>query len=88
MKFTLTVFLSVLLLAPFASAQKKEATWDNTTNKNRGSDFKLVQVKSFVDHVLQNAWYHQSKKLSPQPLIVSLHTCSGDYNRPSLNWPV
>jgi lysophospholipase L1-like esterase len=30
---------------------------------------------------LQNAWFYRSSKSSPQPLIISLHTWSGDYNQ-------
>jgi len=75
--------LSCLLFAVFyfAFTQTKEATWDNTTNKNWGSEFQLVQIRSSVDNAVQNAWYHQSKKNNPQPLVISLHTWSGDYNQ-------
>ncbi len=62
-------------------AQDKTTLWDNTVNKNWGSGFQLVQIQSSSDTAVQKAWYHKSNKSNPQPLIVSLHTWSGDYNQ-------
>lgn len=40
-----------------------------------------MQIKSTVDNSLQNVWFYKSKNPTPQPLIISLHTWSGDYNQ-------
>ena len=61
--------------------QKIESTWDNTSSKNWGIEFEQVEIKSSVDGSIQKAWFHQSSKSSKQPLILSLHTWSGDYNQ-------
>lgn len=84
MKKNISLLICLLYTVSYfnsAFAQTKEDAWDNTTNKNWGSDFQNVQIRSSVDNTLQNAWYHQSKKNNPQPLIISLHTWSGDYNQ-------
>lgn len=73
--------LFVFAYSNIAYAQIKEPVWDNTKNKSWGTDFEQVQIVSSVDGEIQKAWYHQSAKTSPQPLIISLHTWSGDYNQ-------
>ena len=62
-------------------AQEKVSLWDNTNNNNWSNKFKQVQIKSITDSSIQNAWFYQSTKSTIQPLIVSLHTWSGDYNQ-------
>ncbi|MCB9208145.1 MAG: prolyl oligopeptidase family serine peptidase [Ignavibacteriales bacterium] len=43
-------------------------------------DFKLVQIPSSIDTVVQPAYFLDSKEKS-NPLLVSLHTWSGDYTQ-------
>lgn len=43
------------------------------------SDFKIVAIKSPIDNHIGNAYFYASKSKKPQPLIVSLHTWSGNY---------
>lgn len=81
MKRKLLICLTGVLCYTVLFAQKKEAAWDNTVNKNWGSSFQLVQMLSSADTAIQKAWYHKSSKTTTQPLIVSLHTWSGDYNQ-------
>lgn len=84
MKKNISLLIFLLYVVSYfntAFAQNKDAVRDNLTNKNWSSDFRLVQIRSSVDNTVQNAWYHQSKKNSLQPLIISLHTWSGDYNQ-------
>lgn len=77
----LTCLIFMLTHFGIAVAQKNETAWDNITNKNWSSEFKPIQIKSSADGAVQHAWYHQSNKQAAQPLIVSLHTWSGDYNQ-------
>lgn len=42
-------------------------------------EFEKIKVKSPIDSSLQPAYFYKTKSTSPQPLIVSLHTWSGDY---------
>lgn len=73
--------LFVFAYSNIAYAQIKEPAWDNTKIKSWGTEFEQVQIVSSADGEIQKAWYHQSAKTSPQPLIISLHTWSGDYNQ-------
>jgi pimeloyl-ACP methyl ester carboxylesterase len=41
-------------------------------------DFELVEIRSAMDGVLQKAYLYHSTSDNPAPLIVSLHTWSGD----------
>jgi len=78
----LLLFLSAwLVILQAAIAQKTETTWDNTILSSWDTAFKLVQIRSAADHSLQYALYHQTGKSTSQPLIISLHTWSGDYNQ-------
>ena len=60
---------------------QEDPVWDNTKNKHWRNEFVQVQIPSSADGALQKAWFHQSAKATPQPLIISLHTWSGDYNQ-------
>lgn len=62
-----------------AAAQVKSVAWDDVTKSAWGNEFHIVQIKSSADSAVQNAWFYKSKKNSPQPLVISLHTWSGNY---------
>ena len=74
---------SLLIVTSFgsgASAQTVPA-WDNTARSAWGPEFELVEIPSSIDGKVQKAYLHTSKSKIPQPLIVSLHTWSGDYSQ-------
>jgi len=50
-----------------------EGSWSN--------DFELVEIESAMDHHIQKAYFYRSTATDPAPLIVSLHTWSGDYTQ-------
>lgn len=77
----LICLLYVVFYFDVTYAQTKDPAWDNTKNKAWGTEFEQVQIVSSADGEIQKAWYHQTAKKSPQPLIISLHTWSGDYNQ-------
>ncbi len=77
----LSCFLYMIFYFDVTCAQTKDPAWDNTKDKVWGTEFQQVQIVSSADGEIQKAWYHQSAKKSPQPLIISLHTWSGDYNQ-------
>nr|WP_319509986.1 GDSL-type esterase/lipase family protein [uncultured Draconibacterium sp.] len=60
-------------------AQEANTTWDNTLDKSWPDGFEQVKVKSSLDGETQGAVIYKTIKKEPQPLIVSLHTWSGDY---------
>ena len=76
MKLKLTVFM--LLLNVIIHAQNNPK-WDDTTDKNWPSQFHQVEIPSTLDGEIQKAYIHFSESKTPKPLIISLHTWSGDY---------
>ncbi|HKB44672.1 MAG TPA: hypothetical protein VKC90_09785, partial [Chitinophagaceae bacterium] len=42
-------------------------------------DFKLVEIRSQADGEIQKAYFYSSTSKDPQPLIVSLHSWSFNY---------
>lgn len=78
------LILLLLLFVVFhfvANAQDGKTAWDNTINKNWPEVFVQTEIISSANGSLQKAWFYKSCQSSPQPLIVSLHTWSGDYNQ-------
>jgi len=58
---------------------ESEGSWSN--------DFQLVEIKSTLDDHVQKAYFYASTAADPAPLIVSLHTWSGDYTqKDTLSW--
>ena len=47
--------------------------WDKT--------FEIIEVKSSLDNKIQKAYFYKTTSNSPKPLIVSLHTWSGNYSQ-------
>ncbi len=54
-------------------------TKDNPSRTNWGDAFSLVKIQSSTDTSFQPAYFLASRPGTPKPLIVSLHTWSGDY---------
>jgi lysophospholipase L1-like esterase/pimeloyl-ACP methyl ester carboxylesterase len=70
----------VFILMPILSiAQQKDPAWDPTGKNKWLAPFQQVQITSTAGKTLQNAWYYNSHGDGLQPLIISLHTWSGDY---------
>ncbi|MBZ0110705.1 MAG: hypothetical protein K8F52_18785 [Candidatus Scalindua rubra] len=55
--------------------------WDNTSRTSWGDAFSLVKIQSSADASLQPAYFLASQSGTPKPLVVSLHTWSGDYSQ-------
>lgn len=75
--------LLVLLLFIISSAypQKTQITWDNTSSHEWDNRFEHVRIVSSCDKSMQDAWFYRTKQRKAQPLIISLHTWSGDYSQ-------
>ena len=54
--------------------------WDNTRDKVWPDVFKEVDITSKIDGKIQKAYFYASEKKN-QPLIISLHTWSGNYTQ-------
>ena len=65
--------------------QKFKGTFSRIINKNKtvggnwNNDFELVHIKSSLDEIVQKAYFYNSKSSYPVPLLISLHTWSGNY---------
>lgn len=55
--------------------------WDDDKSKDWPSEFKEVEISSFADGNIQKAYMYGSQSQIPKPLIISLHTWSGDYQQ-------
>lgn len=77
----ISVLISALFTVLFLQgiAQDAKTAWDNTISKNWPEGFTQVEIKSIVDGKIQPAVCYKTKQKNQQPLIVSLHTWSGDY---------
>lgn len=63
------------------SKSNSKIKFDDTQTSDWDIEFKLVDIKSEVDDHIQKAYFYKSKSGGAQPLIVSLHTWSGDYSQ-------
>lgn len=66
--------------SPEAVGQKESPAWDDTRRRNWDDRFKEVSILSSSDGTPQNAYIYKSTQPGA-PLIVSLHTWSGDYRQ-------
>lgn len=55
--------------------------WDNTNNQDWPKEFSVVKIRSSVDAAEQYAYFFKADSEPPKPLIVSLHTWSGNYSQ-------
>lgn len=67
-----------LIKKPFGETYIK---FDDTRQLEWGKEFEIVEIKSSKDNNLQKSYFYKSKSPEPKPLIVSLHTWSGDYTQ-------
>ncbi|MDR1672275.1 MAG: GDSL-type esterase/lipase family protein [Bacteroidales bacterium] len=56
-------------------------SWDDASKGKWTAEFKEVDIKSSADGTTQKAMLYRSTKGAGQPLIVSLHTWSGNYTQ-------
>lgn len=58
-----------------------QPAYDNPTEYVWPELFERISIPSEIDSFAQNAFFYKSTSTEPQPLIVSLHTWSGDYTQ-------
>lgn len=56
---------------------------DSTIYGNWPEEFREVEIVNPNDNVVQHAYFRPSQRKEPQPLVVVLHTWSGDYTQDS-----
>lgn len=74
-------FLSILLWVVNVTGYGQSVRWDNTDPSHWPEPFSRILIPSSLDSSRQAAYIFTSTSPRPQPLIVSLHTWSGDYRQ-------
>ena len=62
-------------------AQQDAPRWDNPRSHRWPDECRPVSIPSSMDNTIQKAWFFDTNSNHAKPLIVSLHTWSGDYNQ-------
>jgi len=70
-----------LLLGGFNTLFAQSIFWDDTEKKTWPAIFKEVEITSTLDGAKQKAYFYKSQVNQAQPLVVSLHTWSGNYQQ-------
>jgi len=60
---------------------QKDVSWDNASESKWDTAFQNVKMTSTADGKIQKAFLYASKSQHKKPLIISLHTWSGDYTQ-------
>ena len=63
------------------AAEETSIKFDDTRNIIWSADFQVVDIVSDLDRSIQKSYFYKTKAALPRPLIVSLHTWSGDYSQ-------
>lgn len=64
-----------------ATGTDPNVQYDETAVSEWDPDFMIVRIESTMDGNFENAYFHGAVSGTPQPLVVSLHTWSGDYTQ-------
>lgn len=78
---TLLLFSFFFLLHPLCISAQPDPQWDDTRTQDWPEQFKKVAIPSSADGKIQKAFFYACQSEEPQPLVVSLHTWSGDYTQ-------
>lgn len=87
--FILGIVVLVVASGVFFYAEKWEhrksaseiIEYDDVRKRKWSADFQKVDIPSSLDGAVQEAWFFSSPSDQKQPLLVSLHTWSGDFNQ-------
>lgn len=74
-------FLIIAKATSGFSDNNERISWDDEKVKIWPIEFREVEIKSPLDGEIQKAYFYVSRSGKPQPLIVSLHTWSGNYTQ-------
>lgn len=77
----LLLFCFLLFLKPLYTSAQADPHWDDTRSEDWPEQFKKVEIPSSADGNIQKAYFYASISEEPRPLVVSLHTWSGDYTQ-------
>ena len=75
------VSIGAVSFAQTQPSSQEYIKFDDTRHTDWAPDFEIVGVPSSADGQVQKAYFYKTRSGSPQPLIISLHTWSGDYTQ-------
>ncbi len=75
------VCLPLILAGAPGFAAEAPPAWDDTREAGWSEAFTRVSINSTAGAAAQPALWHATSRTNPQPLIVSLHTWSGDFRQ-------
>jgi Lysophospholipase L1 and related esterases len=75
------ILITTLLINPLIVFGQKDPAWDDTSKNLWDSAFRKVEIPSSTDGKLQKAYIYCCHSKIRKPLIVSLHTWSGNYTQ-------
>jgi lysophospholipase L1-like esterase/pimeloyl-ACP methyl ester carboxylesterase len=85
MKYLVFLLISCLILG---QATAQPVAWDDTRTKNWPAGFERIQITASADNSPQPCMVYRASQPN-QPLVVSLHSWSGDYAQAdSLSWEI
>ncbi len=61
--------------------EAQKVAWDNPAGKSWPAGFGVAEIPPQAGSSMQRARFYAAKGEEPRPLVVSLHTWSGDYNQ-------
>lgn len=86
--FYLLVFLSMAcsvskhkVMSKSVNGNEGVIAYDDTRPGHWPEPFRLVETNSSLDGVVQKSWFYGAEGDELRPLLVSLHTWSGDFNQ-------
>ena len=75
------IYLYSLFLGVCSLFAQQDPEWDDTAKTNWPVLFEQIDIPSKKDGKIQKAVFYKSKSQSQRPLIISLHTWSGNYTQ-------
>lgn len=80
--YSLLIFSGAALKAQQQNTKKETIIkFDDTRKFHWGNEFGEVEIESSADQSIQKSFFYKAKSADKRPLIVSLHTWSGDYTQ-------
>ncbi|SDJ11866.1 Prolyl oligopeptidase family protein [Flavobacterium glycines] len=77
-----SILIGFFIIFPMLNLfSQADPVWDDTSKNSWNTAFQKVEIPSSLDGKTQKAYFYSSKSKTKKPLIVSLHTWSGDYTQ-------
>jgi esterase/lipase len=77
----LGLFLVVFINNPLGWSLFKNSNFNKSNTEQWSNDFKIIDIISSQDDMVQKCFSYKSQSEQPKPLVISLHTWSGDYSQ-------